>query len=113
MTAYAELYLGQGSTFNNVINLTDDITNAYINVSGYTVKSQMRRSYYSANASANITCAVTDAANGEITMSMTSSNTANLKAGKYLYDVEVTDGVGKVSYILEGVITVTPRITQN
>lgn len=112
MAAYAELYLDQGTTFNNIINLTDDVTNAYINVSGYVVRSQMRRSYYSANASANITCTITDAANGEITMSMTAANTANLKAGRYLYDLEVVDTNGTVSRILEGIITVTPEVTR-
>jgi hypothetical protein len=112
MAAYAELYLDQGTTFNNVINLTDDLTNAYINVSGYVVRSQMRRSYYSQNASATITCTISDAPNGEITMSMTAANTANLKAGRYLYDLEVIDTAGTVSRILEGIITVTPEVTR-
>lgn len=112
MAAYAELYLDQGTTFNNVINLTDDVTNAYINVDGYIVRSQMRRSYYSANASATITCTITDAPNGEITMSMTAANTANLKAGRYLYDLEVVNTEGFTSRILEGIITVTPEVTR-
>ena len=112
MAAYAELYLDQGTTFNNTINLTDDVTNAYINISGYVVRSQMRRSYFSANASANITCTISDAANGEITMSMTAANTALLKAGRYLYDLEVVDIVGNTSRILEGIITVTPEVTR-
>ena len=111
MAAYAELYLDQGTTFNNVINLTDDVTNAYINVSGYVVRSQMRRSYFSANSSANITCTITDAANGEITMSMTAANTSLLKAGRYLYDVEIVDTAGNTSRILEGIITITPQVT--
>ena len=34
MTAYVELYLDQGTTFNNIINITDDVTNAYVNVYG-------------------------------------------------------------------------------
>jgi len=53
MAAYVELYMDQGASYNNIINITDDVTNAYVNVSGYTVTSQMRRSYYSANPSAN------------------------------------------------------------
>jgi len=112
MAAYAELYLDQGTTFNNVINLTDDMTNAYINVAGYVVRSQMRRSYFSANISANIICTITDAANGEITMSMPAANTAAIKAGRYLYDVEVVDTGGNTSRILEGIITVTPEVTR-
>lgn len=110
MAAYVELYIDQGTTFNNIINITDDVTNAAVNVSGYTVTSQMRRSYYSANATANIVCTITDAGNGEITMSMTSSNTASIKPGRYLFDVKTTDASNVVSRILEGIITVTPQV---
>jgi hypothetical protein len=112
MVAYVELYMDQGTTFRNTINLTDDLTNQSINVSGYTVRSQMRRSYYSANASATITCSITDAANGEITMSLPAANTSNIKAGRYLFDLETVDGGGVVTRVLEGIITVTPEITR-
>lgn len=112
MAAYVELIMDQGATFNNVINLTDDTTNAYINVSGYTVRSQMRRSYYSINATANIVCTITDAANGEITMSLGASNTSAIKAGRYLFDLETVDTSNVTSRILEGIITVTPEVTR-
>jgi hypothetical protein len=110
MAAYVELYMDQGTTFNNVINITDDVTNAVVNVSGYTITSQMRRSYYSANATSNIVCTITSAANGEITMSMASANTANIKSGRYLFDVKTIDTSNVVSRILEGIITVTPQV---
>jgi nucleoside-triphosphatase THEP1 len=112
MAAYVELYMDQGATFNNVINLADDITSANINVSGYTVRSQMRRSYYSANATANIVCTITDAANGEITMSLAAANTSAIKAGRYLFDLETVDTIGTTTRVLEGIITVTPEITR-
>lgn len=112
MAAYVELYVDQGATFNNIINITDDTTNTPVNIAGYTVTSQMRRSYYSTNPSANIICTITNAATGEITMSMTAANTANIKAGRYLFDVETVDTLNFVSRILEGIITVTPQITR-
>jgi len=112
MAAYVELYLDQGTTFNNIINLTDDVTNTPINVSGYVVTSQMRRSYYSANISANITCTLSNVANGEITMSITAANTANIKPGRYLFDVKTLDTYNQTSRILEGIITVSPSITK-
>jgi hypothetical protein len=112
MSAYVELYLDQGTTFNNIINLTDDVTNTPINVSGYVVSSQMRRSYYSANISANITCTLSNVANGEITLTMTAANTANIKPGRYLFDVIAIDTSNNTSRILEGIITVTPSITK-
>lgn len=112
MAAYVELYLDQGTTFNNIINLTDDVTNTPINVSGYVVTSQMRRSYYSANISANITCTLSNVANGEITMSITAANTANIKPGRYLFDVKTLDTYNQTSRILEGIITVSPCVTK-
>lgn len=112
MSAFVELYIDQGTTFNNIINITDDVTNAVVNISGYTAVSQLRRSHYSANISANITCTITNAANGELTMSMTSANTANIKAGRYVFDVKLTDTNNTTSRILEGIVNVTPQVSK-
>jgi hypothetical protein len=112
MSGYVELYMDQGSNFTNIINLVDDTTNANINVDGYTVRSQMRRSYYSANATANLVCTVSDGSNGEITMSLGSGNTTNIKAGRYLFDLETVNTSNVTSRPLEGIITVNPNITR-
>jgi hypothetical protein len=112
VASFVELYLDAGTTFNNVINLTDDVTNTQINIAGYTITSQLRRSYYSANASANLVCTITDAANGGVTLSLSAANTANLKPGRYLFDVKTTDSYNITNRILEGIITVTPQITK-
>jgi len=112
MAAYVELFMDQGATFNNVINLSDDLTNANINISGYIVLSQMRRSYYSANASANLTCQITNASTGEITISLESNETANIKSGRYLFDIQVTTPSNTTVRLLEGIVTVTPRVTK-
>ena len=112
MAAYVELYMDQGSTFNNTLNITDDLTNASVNISGYIVRSQMRRSYYSANATAQINCNIVDAENGTVIMNLPAANTSNITAGRYLFDVETVDPDGITSRILEGIITVTPEITR-
>ena len=109
---YLELYVDQGATFTSVITVEDPLTGGYINVSGYVVTSQLRRSYYSANATANITCAVTDAANGKITMSLTAGQTANIKAGRYLFDVKATDTQNTTTRLVEGTIAITPDVTR-
>lgn len=112
MAAYVELYMDQGATFNNIINITDDVTNAAVNIYGYVVTSQMRKSYYSANATANIICQITNAEQGEVTMSLPASNTANIKPGRYLFDVKSVDESNTISRILEGIITVTPQVSK-
>lgn len=112
MASYVELFIDQGTTFNNIINLTDDTTNTPINIYGYSVSSQIRRSYYSANITANITCSLSSPSNGEITMSMTAANTSNIKPGRYVFDVKTTDTSNIVSRVLEGIITVNPSVTR-
>jgi len=112
MAAYVELLLDQGTTFNNIINITDDVTNASVNISGYSFESQLRRSYYSQSISANIICTITNAANGEVTMSISAANTSNIKPGRYVFDVKSTDAANTVTRILEGIITINPMVTK-
>lgn len=109
--SYAELTVDQGSTFESTIDLVSD-DGAAINVAGYVFSGQIRKSYYSANATANITITITNAANGNVTMSMNAATTANIKAGRYLYDVKMTDTSNTVTRLVEGVITITPQVTR-
>lgn len=112
MAAFAELFIDQGTTFNNTIYITDDTTNAAVNIAGYSAISQMRRSYYSANITANIVCSIENAANGEISMSLEPNVTANIRPGRYVFDINLTDTSNTVSRIVEGIITVTPCVTR-
>lgn len=111
MTDYVELYIDQGADFETTIVLQDDVTNLYQNVQNYTVTGTLRRSLISQNASGNLICSITDAANGEITISMSASNTANLRTGTHLFDIRTYSG-GKYDRLLEGIIIVTPSITK-
>jgi hypothetical protein len=112
MPAYVELYMDQGTTFNNIINITDDLSNVSLNLSGYIITSQMRKSYYSANASANITCTITDVNSGEVTLSVPANVTANLRPGRYVFDVKSVDTANVTSRILQGIITVTAQVSR-
>lgn len=111
MAAYVELQIDQGSTFQNIINLTDDATNANLNLSNYTVTSRLKKSYYTSTIAANVTCTISDSANGQVTMSITAANTANLSPGRYVFDVKMTDGSGVVSKVLEGIAFVSPGVS--
>jgi len=112
MSEYVELYIDQGSTFSNIINITDDITNLPINITGYVVTCQIRKSYYSSNISANINCSLSNVTNGEITMTLDAANTSNLKPGRYVFDVKTKDTGNYINRVLEGTITITPQVTR-
>ena len=113
MAEYVELYIDQGSDFSTTITINDDNTNLPQNLTGYIVTSSLRRSLISANASSNLTCSVYDAGNGEILVSMTSSNTAILRPGPYFFDIKTYDSLGATtSRLIEGMLFVTPSITK-
>lgn len=110
MAAYSELNVEQYSDFSTTINV-EDSQGAAVNLSGYTAASQVRKSYYSSTAN-NFTVSVTGTANGELTISMSSANTANLSPGRYLYDVVITAPAGTKTRVVEGIVNVLPGVTQ-
>ena len=112
MSAFANLLIEQGATFEISLQIKDgqdprDLT-------GFTARSQMRRSHYSRRAT-DFTVDINNPTNGELTLSLTADQTKILKPGRYVYDVEVI-GPGAppevVSRVLEGVVTVSPEVTK-
>ena len=77
--------------------------------SGYTASSQIRK-WYTSTKYVEFTTAVNSDI-GVITLSLTSDQTSSLSAGRYVYDVEITDNV-TISRIVEGIITVNPNVTR-
>jgi hypothetical protein len=71
----------------------------------------MRKSYYSSTYSA-ISSVITGNANGEITLTMTSANTANLAPGRYVFDLVITAPTTIKTRVVEGIIVVSPGVTQ-
>jgi len=108
MAVMTNIVLDQGTTFNMTVNLTNDDLSAK-NLASYSVTSQMRKSY-DATTFTNFTTAKVDAT-GQITLSLTATQTAAVKAGRYVYDVEIASGVETLR-VLEGLVTVTPNVTR-
>jgi uncharacterized protein YfdQ (DUF2303 family) len=108
---YAELTIDQGASFSTVLTLTND-DNSAINLTSRTFVSQIRKSYYSVNPTANISVVVENAANGVVRMSIDAANTANIKPGRYLYDLKMTDEANTTIRIVEGIVTITPQVSR-
>lgn len=108
---YAELSINQGANLVSVITLSNDDSSA-MNLANTTFASQIRKSYYSTNPTANINVAVFGAnSNGQIRLTLSADETANIAPGRYLYDITMTAN-NTVTRILEGIVTVTPRVTR-
>ena len=110
---YSELFLEKGASFNTTITLYD-VNNLSYNLVGYTANSQIRKSYYSANAVVTFTTAFSNTpADGDLTLSLTYQQTANVAPGRYVYDVYLTSqNQSSRVRVLEGIINVTPSATR-
>ena len=108
--AYSNLYLEQGTTFNTTITL-DDVYGENYNLVGYSANSQMRKSYYSSNATATFQATI-DANNATISLNLSAPVTANISPGRYVYDTTITDADNIKTRILEGIIDVSPSVTR-
>ena len=110
MAGYAELTIEQGADFSTTITVNDNTGNPQV-LTSYTASSQLRKSYYSSTAY-DLTAEVTTPANGVITLSMTSANTANLTPGRMLYDVLITSPTGVKTRVVEGIMVIMPSVTR-
>ena len=110
MAAIKNLTIDQGSVFYANLQYLNN-SKLPISLTGYTITSQLRKSYYAANA-ATITTTVTDAGNGNVRLYLSSAQTGLLKSGRYVYDVEASTANDTIR-IFEGEISVTPGVTGN
>ena len=107
--AYVNLYLEQGTTFSTTITIDDVYGNGY-NLNDYSASSQIRKSYYSANPTATFLSSI-NPETSTITLSLTSTQTASIAPGRYVYDTIISD-INTTTRILEGILDVSPSVTK-
>ena len=109
MAIKANLFIDQGATYATKLVLNDP-NGAPVDLTGYSAAGQIRKHYTSSNA---VSFSVSLNANtGSVVLSLTANNTSSLAAGRYVYDVEMTDTAGRISRIIEGTVTVSPNVTR-
>lgn len=111
MATISNLYIDQGTDFSAIVSLKNQ-DGTPINLTGYTVASQFRKSYRSSSA-VDFIATVYDATAGKVKLRLTASSTSSLTPGRFLYDVEVTSPIGEKRRALEGIIVLTPEITKS
>jgi hypothetical protein len=109
MATVRHLVIDQGTTFSLTLTVADSNGNA-LNLTGYTLRGQLRKSYGSTSYT-SFTTSSGDLSGGELTIALTATQTSSLRAGRYVYDIEI-DNAGEVTRVLEGIITVTPEVTR-
>jgi hypothetical protein len=111
MATIVNLYMDQGSEYSSILTLTGANGTPLV-LTGYTVHSQMRKSYYSSKFYA-FTCTVEDATAGKIKLAMSSTVNDNISGGRWLYDIEIVNtDTGTKKRVVEGIVIVAPQITR-
>lgn len=109
MATISNLFVDAGSTYSNIITVTAS-NGQPLNLSGFTVASQLRKSFQSSTAY-DFTSSVFDATAGKIRLQLTDEQSEDIPPGRWLYDVEITSPSGAKTRVVEGIVTVTPQIT--
>lgn len=109
MATRANIVIDQGTTFSTFIYINDALGNP-VDLTAYSVKSQMRKDYTSLNA---YSFSVTGDNQGMITMSLSSNASSSIPAGRYVYDLLViNEEEGSSSRVLEGQVTINPSVSR-
>ena len=109
MAIYANLVVDQGTDFSSFVTL-EDTTGATVNLTGYTAAGMVRRTYKS-STKIDFTTSIPDPSSGEIKIQLDSATTTAMKAGRYVYDIEITSSGGADSRVVEGQLEVNPGVT--
>jgi hypothetical protein len=111
MATVRNLVIDQGTSYSITITVSDANGNT-LNLDGYTVSGQMRKSYGAISYVPFTTVINLPSTDGEITISLDPDQTSALRAGRYVYDIEIVDMDEKVTRVLEGIVTITPEVTR-
>jgi hypothetical protein len=110
MATYSDIFIDQGSTYASTIDVLDPNGYAF-NLTGYSARGQIRKTYSSTNA-INFATNINDPETGKVNISLTAIQTRVMKAGRYVYDVEVYNNGGHVIRISEGQVEISPASTR-
>ena len=116
MAQYEELTIDKGTDVTLQLELEDTNGNAK-NLTNYTVAGKVKKTYNTSDSDATVFTAEVKApaTGGVVNLSLTNTQTDALKAGRYVYDVEISfvdsDAQTVIERVLEGTITVTPSVT--
>ena len=105
------LVINSGSDFSQSFTL-EGTNNSPFNLTGYEVDAQMRKWSGSSTAITFTTYIEFPSTSGRILISLSSEDTVNIRPGRYVYDVMITDSSGIKNKVIEGMVLVREGVTK-
>jgi hypothetical protein len=105
----SNIVIEQGYSFETSIELEDTRTNEPLILTNASIESTLKKTYTS-SSSVSFASSITNPAQGIISISLTSAQTAQLKPGRHVYDIKIIDD-GIDYKAVEGSALVRPGVT--
>lgn len=108
----SNLVINSGTDFEQSFSLETANENSPLNLNNYSVFSQMRK-HSGSSSYVSFTTQVVNPSSGEIKIKLTSTQTSNLKPGRYVYDIMVQNNSSNIkTRVIEGMVLVREGVTK-
>ena len=107
-----DIIINQKASFEVLFSIKEG--NTALNLSGYTTSAKMKTDFNTPDAQAiQFTTAIANASTGQVTMSLTPEQTANLALQRYYYDLSITSPAPDSfkTRVVEGVVKVSGGVS--
>lgn len=105
-----DLVINQKASFEVTFNIKE--ANTALNLTGYTTAAKLKTDFNTPdNQAISFTTAIANATAGQVTMSLTPEQTANLGLQRYFYDFTITANTGFKTRVVEGVVKVSGGVS--
>ena len=106
----ANILINQGADFSQTFTLEDTNSNSAQNLSGYSVDAAISK-HHASTAKTYFSASISNAAGGEIKLTLTDTQTAALAAGRQVYDILLTHPDGTKERVVEGMALIRDGVT--
>lgn len=106
------ILIQQGSDYIQKITVKESVSQLPVNITGCTVRGQIRVSVEDAAPAATFITSIVDGINGVFQISLTHTTTAELDFDTGFYDVEIEYPSGVIDRLLQGKVVLSREVTR-
>ena len=111
MATISNLFIDQDADFTTTVTINDSNGSA-LDLTSYTALAMICKTYQSTSATTFTSTFASDRTTGQITISLTDTQTNHFESGRYVYDLVITDSSGTKTRVVEGIATVNPSVSR-
>jgi|ETNmetMinimDraft_21_1059911.scaffolds.fasta_scaffold49359_3 hypothetical protein len=114
----ANIVINTDTDFAQTFTFDDASSNAALDLTGYSVAATLRKwpgaadTLNGVSQKTTFTTTILSASGGRIQISLTDSKTGDLKPGRHVYDIVLTDSSGNKTQVVEGSALVNQGVTR-